>query len=642
MHKLFENLSINTVYHCTSSSALLAILQSNKLLGNDTYGEGRKYVCFTVDPNYKVDHNAIFRMKFNANLLSMKYKLVRYKDPEMPELDESEYRVYANSIPNIKALVDEIEILEIPKRTKQVEELYQYLKENNLPLGYNLQQQVNVKGDAAMNAEFMEKIKELMHNSGLNKVSIVGNKVIAKLGQTKYTVTYDMGEGQLIHELTDVPMNIRHDIIKIGFIESRKGIFTRYTPSTATMPIIRVSRALAAMDLDEPQEQEVKEQPQSQPKQEKPQVAVNNQVGAAQPVPKPKFKLLDQPKIVKEKYGEGFSILINGVEYRYSSDNHTAQEILDQVEKLAKRSEGKALQWLKANTVNYYGGKDKRYLTTDQASRGAATPVKGAASKGGRAKLVGHLIKSSKKKELKSYTAKGGYATFGFVEPGVELEVVKARDDGYLVVNVKGVAGIKQLQTKMPREVLWEPSNDDVKIEVSQQGQAMPPAEKDPAPQMNKDWEAQLKRIEKFADTQVKELDKDPNWTFKYIDESQEMQELKMPVPGLLLLTGFINQSNQELNQNPVVKKFNNSKTLKRFRNWFNTTYQGMPAKGIIYIDAQVARTKAISALKEAFDNIEFYDGDVVEVNENFYVFDLQDDKVVLINEQERIVIDLN
>ena len=498
------------------------------------------------------------------------------------------------------------------------------------------------------------------------------NALRGSIGDIKIEVTHAEADPQVKVALTSVPKEVAKLLFPLGFIESKKGVYTRFMPAKSTFQIKnviqKVSEAVQIQNktnVAKPQEApkagseekigtSTKENNQgindkskvdgdvaktsvvqahmvNKDNEQPAKTTTNKQEGAAS---KENNKgLLDKSRIVEEKYGEGYSIEIAGVEYRYSSLDMSAQQIKDHVDKLMAKSHSKALQWLKANTVNYYGGKDKRTLTQDQLASREATPVKGAASKGGRAKLVGHVIKSSKKKELKSYTAKGGYATFGFVEPGVELEVVKARDDGYLVVNVKGVAGIKQLQTKMPREVLWEPSNDDVKIEVSQQGQAMPPAEKDHKKQSDPSFESQLKRIEKFADTQVKELDKNPDWTFAYIDDPTEMAEFKMPVPGLILFTGFVNKPATELNANPVVTKFNKSKSLKRFRNWFQTRYKGLPAQAIIYIDAEAARSKAIKAIKESYEDASLYVDGIIQINEQLYCYELDETGVYIYNE---------
>jgi len=70
--------------------------------------------------------------------------------------------------------------------------------------------------------------------------------------------------------------------------------------------------------------------------------------------------------IVQEKYGEGLVVFINDIEYRYVSDRIDVRELKRKLEKMMNFSHGKALTWLKANAVNYYGGKDKRTLTQDQ------------------------------------------------------------------------------------------------------------------------------------------------------------------------------------------------------------------------------------------------------------------------------------
>lgn len=220
-------------------------------------------------------------------------------------------------------------------------------------------------------------------------------------------------------------------------------------------------------------------------------------------------------KVIKEKYGDGFSTKINGVEYRYSSSELSAQEIMNKFSIIFRKyGPGSALKWLKSHTVCYYGGKDKRTRTADQkASIAAAVKAKEAAK---RAKAA--------------------------------------------------------------------------------------PAETAPKSTGNPEFDIQLKRIEKFADTVVKELNRDSAWSFKYIEESSEMSEYKMPLPGLMLYTINNTLDKGTLNSVPAVVKFNKSKTLKRYRDWFSTTVDGQTVKAIIYIDAQASRSRGIKGLKEFMD----------------------------------------
>lgn len=74
---------------------------------------------------------------------------------------------------------------------------------------------------------------------------------------------------------------------------------------------------------------------------------------------------LSDLKVVKEKNGSGLSVKINGVEYRYVSDDKSPAQLLKTVQGMAKHNPGRALAWLKKNSVNYYGGKDKRRTTLD-------------------------------------------------------------------------------------------------------------------------------------------------------------------------------------------------------------------------------------------------------------------------------------
>lgn len=66
-------------------------------------------------------------------------------------------------------------------------------------------------------------------------------------------------------------------------------------------------------------------------------------------------------KVVKEKSGHGFSFKIKKNEYRYVSDKISCDQLMRKT--ISISNPGKAIAWLNANSVCYYGGIGKRKLT---------------------------------------------------------------------------------------------------------------------------------------------------------------------------------------------------------------------------------------------------------------------------------------
>lgn len=64
-------------------------------------------------------------------------------------------------------------------------------------------------------------------------------------------------------------------------------------------------------------------------------------------------------KIVKEKKGSGISVKINGKEYRYVSPTKSTEDLFRSFNGMLKHGNAgwKALNWLKANSLCYYGSK---------------------------------------------------------------------------------------------------------------------------------------------------------------------------------------------------------------------------------------------------------------------------------------------
>lgn len=71
-------------------------------------------------------------------------------------------------------------------------------------------------------------------------------------------------------------------------------------------------------------------------------------------------------KVVKEKYGYGLSLRLNGTEYRYVSDQYDTHTLYYKFMKMLSYANAgyKALNWLKKVSIQYYGGvrfnKDKK------------------------------------------------------------------------------------------------------------------------------------------------------------------------------------------------------------------------------------------------------------------------------------------
>ena len=153
--------------------------------------------------------------------------------------------------------------------------------------------------------------------------------------------------------------------------------------------------------------------------------------------------------------------------------------------------------------------------------------------------------------------------------------------------------------------------NVDMKAEVKPKMDKVSPEQKD-----------QLTRIYNYAKKQLDLVNANPEINFIYLEEPKEIEFHKLPTVGLMLYTYDMDKKSSDLMKDSVVKKFNNSKTLKKYKLWHKTTLKGKSIQAIIFIDAIFARENNIRGLlKESLevDSIVFYKDDfyiVSEVNE--------------------------
>lgn len=132
-----------------------------------------------------------------------------------------------------------------------------------------------------------------------------------------------------------------------------------------------------------------------------------------------------------------------------------------------------------------------------------------------------------------------------------------------------------------------EAGNIDVKAEVK--------------PKLNKvtdpDQRAQLDRIYNYAKKQLDLVNANPDMNFIYLEEPKEFELYTMPTVGLMLYTYDMSKSVSDLNKDEVYKKFNMSRSLKKYKLWHKTKLKGKPIRATIFIDAVYARDNNIRGL---------------------------------------------
>ena len=64
------------------------------------------------------------------------------------------------------------------------------------------------------------------------------------------------------------------------------------------------------------------------------------------------------PRIVKEKYGDGVSVMFGDVEYRYISDEYTSADLLKKLEGIMRhQGAGQIKKWLDRHAMKYWDSK---------------------------------------------------------------------------------------------------------------------------------------------------------------------------------------------------------------------------------------------------------------------------------------------
>ena len=156
-------------------------------------------------------------------------------------------------------------------------------------------------------------------------------------------------------------------------------------------------------------------------------------------------------------------------------------------------------------------------------------------------------------------------------------------------------------------------------------------------PKMDKvtsEQKEQLTRIYNYAKKQLDLVNANPEINFIYLEEPKELEFHKLPSVGLMLYTYDMSKSSSELMKDPVVDKFNKSKSLKKYKLWHKTTLDGKPIQGVIFIDAVFARENKIRGLlKESLevDDVVYYNNDL------YVVSSICEDLCTIINESKEI-----
>lgn len=164
------------------------------------------------------------------------------------------------------------------------------------------------------------------------------------------------------------------------------------------------------------------------------------------------------------------------------------------------------------------------------------------------------------------------------------------------------------------------------------------------------------KTLKDFVKRVAAEIDNDHDITTFFIDTDMEYKKFKISVPGICLVVRDLRATKASLKREPIVIKFDKSKTLKRYSDWKKGKIEGVgDAWYSIYVSAKDAREQSSEAMNEDIEEGVYLgyldeDGevilaprvnDVVEYSGKHYVISAVDGaRVTLLNEEEEIEMD--
>lgn len=157
--------------------------------------------------------------------------------------------------------------------------------------------------------------------------------------------------------------------------------------------------------------------------------------------------------------------------------------------------------------------------------------------------------------------------------------------------------------------------------------------------------------LKTFVDKNLKEIDNNHEITTFYIDTEAEFKKYGIQIPGICLVVADKRATKASLKKEPLVKKFDLSKTLKRYSDWKKGTVANVDGECwyCIYVSALDARNNGIKALKEEIEmkKIGYLNeegdivripvvGEAVKVSDEYYIVESVDGQMVgLLNEED-------
>lgn len=158
------------------------------------------------------------------------------------------------------------------------------------------------------------------------------------------------------------------------------------------------------------------------------------------------------------------------------------------------------------------------------------------------------------------------------------------------------------------------------------------------------------KILKAFVDKNLGEIDSNHKITTFFIDTDAEYKKYNVSIPAICLVCMDKRATKATMKKEPIVQKFDKSKTLKRYSDWKKGTVANVEGECwyTIYVSAKDARNNGIKALKEEVQNMKLVgylneegslvrtpvDGDVVIVEGEPYIVESVDGQMVnLLNE---------
>lgn len=158
--------------------------------------------------------------------------------------------------------------------------------------------------------------------------------------------------------------------------------------------------------------------------------------------------------------------------------------------------------------------------------------------------------------------------------------------------------------------------------------------------------------LRSFVTQNASEIDNNHDITTFFIDTDAEYAKFNISIPGICLVVRDKRATKASLKREPIVVKFDKSKTLKRYSDWKRGTVPDIDGEVwyTIYVSGKEARANNVKAIREEIENFTYIgylneDGDVVisprvgeavQVGGQFYVVESVDGSYVsILNEEE-------